>query len=113
MSSMAAVVSLALGLFQDFGTSLPAGDPPVDWVEGVAIIIATLIVVSRLRISDVSTLHYDPDHRWLSWRLAKGTPVRGAQSKEGRAYRNGKEHLIDVKVRSPHRWSPFSDICVS
>jgi Ca2+-transporting ATPase len=44
--SIAAVVSLALGLFQDFGTPQPAGQPPVDWVEGVAIMIAVLIVVS-------------------------------------------------------------------
>jgi hypothetical protein len=43
--SIAAVVSLALGLFQDFGTPLPAGEPPVDWVEGVAIMVAVLIVV--------------------------------------------------------------------
>jgi Ca2+-transporting ATPase len=43
--SIAAVVSLALGLFQDFGTTRPPGQPPVDWVEGVAIIAAILIVV--------------------------------------------------------------------
>ncbi|KAH8977234.1 E1-E2 ATPase-domain-containing protein [Lactarius akahatsu] len=39
---IATIVSLALGLFQDFGTPRPAGDPPVDWVEGVAIIAAIL-----------------------------------------------------------------------
>ena len=44
--SICAVISLALGLFQDFGTTRPDGDPPVDWVEGVAIIVAVLIVVS-------------------------------------------------------------------
>jgi len=44
--SIAAVISLALGLFQDFGTPRPEGEPPVDWVEGVAIIIAIVIVVS-------------------------------------------------------------------
>ncbi|KIK62401.1 hypothetical protein GYMLUDRAFT_164480 [Collybiopsis luxurians FD-317 M1] len=42
--SIAAVVSLALGLFQDFGLS-PDDGPPVDWVEGVAIVVAILIVV--------------------------------------------------------------------
>ena len=46
--SIAAVVSLALGLFQDFGTPRPAGEPPVDWVEGVAIMIAIIIVVSTI-----------------------------------------------------------------
>ena len=47
MLSVAAVVSLALGLFQDFGTHrTPDDGPPVDWVEGVAIVVAILIVVS-------------------------------------------------------------------
>ena len=36
---------LALGLFQDFGTPLPAGQLPVDWVESIAIMVAVLIVV--------------------------------------------------------------------
>ncbi|KAH8109786.1 E1-E2 ATPase-domain-containing protein [Phellopilus nigrolimitatus] len=52
--SIAAVVSLVLGLFQDFGTQHPTFScgngqtcmqPPVDWVEGVAIIVAIVIVV--------------------------------------------------------------------
>ncbi|GJJ08344.1 hypothetical protein Clacol_002555 [Clathrus columnatus] len=54
--SIAAVVSLALGFFQDFGTppeTVQCGDDPsqqctlpkVDWVEGVAIICAIIIVV--------------------------------------------------------------------
>jgi Ca2+-transporting ATPase len=44
--SIAAVVSLALGLFQDFGSSRSEGEAPVDWVEGVAIMVAILITVS-------------------------------------------------------------------
>ncbi|KAG6895384.1 hypothetical protein C0992_001571 [Termitomyces sp. T32_za158] len=43
--SIAAVISLALGLFQDFGTPRPPGEAPVDWVEGVAIMVAIAIVV--------------------------------------------------------------------
>ncbi|KAH8114097.1 E1-E2 ATPase-domain-containing protein [Phellopilus nigrolimitatus] len=52
--SIAVVVSLALGLFQDFGTQHPTfscgngqtcTQPLVDWVEGVAIIVAIVIVV--------------------------------------------------------------------
>ncbi|KAF9256353.1 Ca-transporting ATPase [Marasmius fiardii PR-910] len=43
--SIAAVVSLALGLFQDFGTTRTSGEPPVDWVEGVAIMVAIVVVV--------------------------------------------------------------------
>ncbi|KAI9698841.1 MAG: hypothetical protein M1820_007348 [Bogoriella megaspora] len=40
----AAIVSLALGLYQTFGTP-SNGEPKVEWVEGVAIIVAILIVV--------------------------------------------------------------------
>ena len=43
--SIAAVISLALGFFQDFGPAHNPDDPPVDWVEGVAIIVAIFIVV--------------------------------------------------------------------
>jgi Ca2+-transporting ATPase len=43
--SIAAVVSLAIGLYQTFGQPHPEGEAPVDWVEGVAIIIAIVIVV--------------------------------------------------------------------
>ncbi|KAH9025496.1 calcium-translocating P-type ATPase [Lactarius pseudohatsudake] len=49
---IAAVVSLALGLFQDFGTPRPAWEPPVDWVEGVADIAAILIVVAVGSLND-------------------------------------------------------------
>jgi P-type Ca2+ transporter type 2C len=43
--SIAAVVSLAVGLYQTFGLNHAPGDPPVEWVEGVAIILAIVIVV--------------------------------------------------------------------
>lgn len=42
----AAVISLALGLYETFGVSHPPGSPtPVDWVEGLAICAAIIIVV--------------------------------------------------------------------
>ncbi|RKF76215.1 Calcium-transporting ATPase 2 [Golovinomyces cichoracearum] len=43
--SIAAAVSLAVGLYQTFGTKHSAENPPIEWVEGVAIIAAILIVV--------------------------------------------------------------------
>ncbi|PSR97410.1 hypothetical protein BD289DRAFT_503666 [Coniella lustricola] len=43
--SIAAVVSLAIGLYQTFGTAHDPEHPAVEWVEGVAIIVAILIVV--------------------------------------------------------------------
>ncbi|RDL35879.1 Calcium-transporting ATPase [Venustampulla echinocandica] len=41
----AAIVSLAIGLYQTFGTVASATNPRVEWVEGVAIIIAIIIIV--------------------------------------------------------------------
>ncbi|KAI9665233.1 MAG: hypothetical protein M1829_005771 [Trizodia sp. TS-e1964] len=43
--SVAAVVSLALGLYQTFGQAHKEGEPSVEWVEGVAIMVAIIIVV--------------------------------------------------------------------
>jgi P-type Ca2+ transporter type 2C len=44
--SVAAVVSLAIGLYQTFGVEhKPEDGAPVDWVEGVAIMVAIFIVV--------------------------------------------------------------------
>jgi hypothetical protein len=45
-------VSLVLGLFRDFSQTRPAGEPPVDWVKGVAIFVAILIVVGVGSIND-------------------------------------------------------------
>ena len=43
--TIAAVVSLALGLYQTFGQKHEPGEAQVEWVEGVAIMIAIIIVV--------------------------------------------------------------------
>ncbi|CAI6097875.1 unnamed protein product [Clonostachys chloroleuca] len=43
--SVAAVVSLAVGLYQTFGKKHQKDEPKVEWVEGVAIIVAIAIVV--------------------------------------------------------------------
>lgn len=44
--SAAAIISLALGLYETFGVDHPPGSPPsVDWIEGVAIVVAIIIVV--------------------------------------------------------------------
>lgn len=43
--SVAAAVSLAIGLYQTFGTPHTPDNPPIEWVEGVAIIVAIVIVV--------------------------------------------------------------------
>lgn len=43
--SIAAAISLAVGLYQTFGTKHDANNPPIEWVEGVAIIVAIVVVV--------------------------------------------------------------------
>ena len=48
----AAIISLALGLYQTFGTPHAPGVPKVEWVEGVAIIVAITIVVVVGAVND-------------------------------------------------------------
>nr|XP_036585249.1 calcium-translocating P-type ATPase [Colletotrichum truncatum]KAF6795146.1 calcium-translocating P-type ATPase [Colletotrichum truncatum] len=50
--SVAAVVSLALGLYEAIGQEHRPGEPRVEWVEGVAIMVAILIVVLVGSIND-------------------------------------------------------------
>jgi len=51
--TVAAAISLALGLYETFGATHPPGSPtPVDWVEGLAICIAIIIVVLVTAIND-------------------------------------------------------------
>ncbi|KAJ6513357.1 Ca-transporting ATPase [Mycena sanguinolenta] len=83
--SIAAVVSLALGLFQDFGTKRDPGDPPVDWVEGVAIMIAVFIVVVVGSVND--------------WQKERQFQVLNDKKEERgvKVIRGGLETVIDVK----------------
>lgn len=90
--SVAAIVSLAFGLYEDFGPNRPSDlingvqvvEPQVHWVEGVAIIVAIVIVVMIGAVNDYQkerqfkTLNAKKDHR----------QVKGI--------RDGKEKLIDV-----------------
>lgn len=48
----AAVVSLALGLYQTFGVTHEDGGAKVEWVEGVAIMVAIILVVAVGTIND-------------------------------------------------------------
>lgn len=51
--TVAAFVSLALGLYETLGVEHPPGSPPaVDWIEGVAICAAIIIVVAVGSIND-------------------------------------------------------------
>ncbi|KAI0775069.1 calcium-translocating P-type ATPase [Trametes elegans] len=83
--SIAAVVSLALGFFQDFGTPRPEGEPPVDWVEGVAIMVAILIVVMVGSIND-----WQKERQFQT--LNEKKEERGVK-----VIRDGVEMIIDIK----------------
>lgn len=50
--SIAAVISLALGLYQTFGVKHKDGGAKVEWVEGVAIMVAIFIVVAVGAVND-------------------------------------------------------------
>ncbi|KAK3904170.1 hypothetical protein C8A05DRAFT_32058 [Staphylotrichum tortipilum] len=50
--TVAAVVSLALGLYQTLGVAHEEGEAKVEWVEGVAIMVAIFIVVAVGTLND-------------------------------------------------------------
>ena len=81
----AAVISLALGLYETFGAEHEPGAPtPVDWVEGVAICVAIVIVVAVGSLND--------------WQKERAF-VKLNQKKEDRqvkVIRSGKSFMINV-----------------
>lgn len=48
----AAIISLAIGLYQTFGADHSPGTPSVEWVEGVAIIVAIVVIVLAGSLND-------------------------------------------------------------
>ncbi|KXN81316.1 Calcium-transporting ATPase 2 [Leucoagaricus sp. SymC.cos] len=83
--SIAAAISLALGLFQDFGPSRDPDEPPVDWVEGVAIIAAITIVVLVGSLND-----------WQKERQFKKLNEK-KEERGVKVIRDGQERVIDIK----------------
>ncbi|KAF8640285.1 hypothetical protein AX16_010180 [Volvariella volvacea WC 439] len=83
--SAAAVISLALGFYQDFGLPRHSDEPPVDWVEGVAIVVAILIVVLVGSLND-----------WQKERQFRALNEK-KDERQVKVLRDGTEKLIDVK----------------
>ncbi|PPR03673.1 hypothetical protein CVT24_007794 [Panaeolus cyanescens] len=83
--SIAAVVSLALGFLQDFGPGRNPDEPPVDWVEGVAIMIAIAIVVIVGSLND-----------WQKERQFAALNER-KEERTVKVIRDGLEKLVDIK----------------
>jgi Ca2+-transporting ATPase len=85
MLLVAGVISLALGLYETFGVAHKPGDPtPVDWVEGVAILSAVVIVV-------VVASHND-------WQKEKAFVKLNTKKddREVKVLRSGKSMLVNV-----------------
>ncbi|KAI1442118.1 plasma membrane calcium-transporting ATPase [Annulohypoxylon stygium] len=83
--TIAAVISLALGLYETFGTVTEPGDPPsVDWVEGVAIIIAILIVTLVGSLND-----WQKERAFVRLNAKK-------EDREIKVVRSGKSYMINV-----------------
>ncbi|SCO33757.1 probable calcium P-type ATPase NCA-3 (Ca2+-transporting ATPase) [Fusarium fujikuroi] len=85
MLTVAGTISLALGLYETFGVSHQPGDPtPVDWVEGVAILGAVVIVV-------VVASHND-------WQKEKAFVKLNTKKddREVKVIRSGKSMLVNV-----------------
>ncbi|KAL5485658.1 PMC1_3 [Sanghuangporus weigelae] len=92
--SIAAVISFALGMFQDFGTprdTFSCGngetctEPPVDWIEGVAIMVAVFIVVVVGSLND-----------WQKERQFK-TLNEKKEDRTVKVIRDGNERVINTK----------------
>lgn len=83
--AVAAVVSLALGLYETLGVKREPGAPPaVDWIEGVAIIVAILIVTLVGSLND-----WQKELAFLKLNAKK-------EDREIKVIRSGKSHIINV-----------------
>ncbi|KAI0804249.1 calcium-translocating P-type ATPase [Xylaria sp. FL0064] len=83
--AVAAVVSLALGLYETLGVKHEPGSPlSVDWVEGVAIIIAILIVTLVGSLND-----WQKERAFVKLNAKK-------ENREIKVIRSGKSFMINV-----------------
>lgn len=82
--SAAAAVSLAVGLYQTFGTVHDASHPKIEWVEGVAIIIAILVVVIVGSLND-----YQKERQFVKLNKKK-------EDRDVNVIRSGKTREISV-----------------
>jgi Ca2+-transporting ATPase len=83
--AVAAVVSLALGLYETLGVKHKPGDPPsVDWVEGVAIIVAILIVTLVGALND-----WQKERAFVRLNAKK-------EDREIKVIRSGKSYMVNV-----------------
>lgn len=83
--TVAAVISLALGLYETFGVEHdPNEPPPVDWIEGLAICIAIIIVVLVGSLND-----YQKERAFVRLNKKK-------ENREVKAIRSGRSYMLSV-----------------
>ncbi|RHZ80355.1 hypothetical protein Glove_137g68 [Diversispora epigaea] len=82
--TIAAIVSLGLGLYQDFGVKNENNEPKIHWIEGVAILVAVFIVVSVGSLND-----------WQKERQFQKLNAK-KEDREVKVIRDGKESLLSV-----------------
>ena len=82
--SIAAAISLAVGLYQTFGTKHDAEHPKIEWVEGVAIIGAIVIVVVVGSLND-----YQKERQFVKLNKKK-------QDRDVHVVRSGRTQEISV-----------------
>lgn len=82
--SIAAAVSLGVGLYQTFGVYHAPGVPQVEWVEGVAIIVAIVIVVVVGSLND-----YQKERQFVKLNKKK-------EDRKVNVIRSGKSQEISV-----------------
>ncbi|KAF4634744.1 hypothetical protein G7Y89_g3354 [Cudoniella acicularis] len=82
--SIAAAISLAIGLYQTFGTAHDAEHPKIEWVEGVAIIVAIVIVVVVGSLND-----YQKERQFVKLNKKK-------QDRDVNVIRSGRTREISV-----------------
>nr|CAG8460801.1 2678_t:CDS:2 [Entrophospora candida] len=82
--AIAAIISLGLGLYEDLRPNADPDKPKVSWVEGVAIIVAIMIVILVGSIND--------------WQKERQFQKLNAKKEDRyvKATRNGKEFLLSV-----------------
>ncbi|RYO74622.1 hypothetical protein DL764_010775 [Monosporascus ibericus] len=82
--SAAAAISLALGFYELYGVYRPPGETSLDWIEGVAIIVAILIVTLVGSLND-----WQKERAFVKLNVKK-------EDREIKVVRSGKSFVINV-----------------
>ena len=90
-------------MFQDFGTHRESDEPPVDWVEGVAIVVAIFIVVCgmfptapRICSDGLQQVLVGSLNDWQKERQFQ-TLNEKKEERGVKVIREGVEHIVDIK----------------